>query len=444
MKTLTDCNHYINLLPFIPDVGTKGISPLALAKKCGLNKGPVSAWLNTQKRPGGMVVVDVKTHTYTLSPKGKALKKALPPPTTILAPIILGALKPAGVKGFTPSELAAKTKLPLYICSSWLRNNHAEVDKLAGGRYVVTKHPPAPPKPVPSPKHASPAKPPKISPHMRKAWPALLALLPARYKKLLPIKGSVFPLPSPVMDALDDQDLSNYILPAIDAAGTTGIKFSALSFPFYIRDALSKWLAKHRRPHGWVKQKSDGCYVTTPSGKKALPRLAKADLTTTFLSIIADSTPRGITVSQLQETTSLPYDVVERIVCVLERKGMLTKLRIFLGYILSPLGEETRQKRLGIYKEPILEPPPIAIPPLVLFTVIDEYAAIGITIPDIANLTKFSVRDVEFSLKANCIIDGQKVIHVCRQGLHVLTPQGKMVHLRKLKGEVIETDAPDF
>ena len=448
MKTLTDCKQYFLIfLPIIAAAGKKGIRTIDLMKKSGVDYLSIGDWLCAQKRPGKLLSVDVKTHTYTLSPTGKATLKTLPSPRTFLAPIILGALKPSGAKGLTPKDLAAKTKLSPYICSAWLRNNSEQVDKVAGGRYVVAKHPPAPYKPSPPP-------PPVVSPHMKRAWPALLDTLPVRAKKLVPTKGSKFPLPPAVLEALDDQDYSHYILQTIDNTGVVGKK--CRKFPYYIGcHKLFAWLSKHKGIRGWVKKKSDGCYVTTPSGKKELLRLAKIDLTKPFLLIIADSAPRGISVDELVNTTSLPYDLVLRRFSDLSfKKGMLERV-YHCNFVLSALGEVTRQKLLGIYIEPepivepeppppIVEPDPITIPPLVIFSTIDDAGAKGITIPDIAKITKFSVRDVEFSLKDNYIIEGNRVIKVGGFGLHVLTPQGKKVHLKKLKGEVIEADTPDF
>lgn len=147
MKSLKDCRHYVHLLPVIAAAGKKGIRPVELYRKSRIPASAVGVWLEVQKRPGGMVTE--KNHLYTLSAEGKAMLKTLPSPETRLAPIILHAIKAAGKNGLSPKVVAEKTKLPLYICTVWFRNNGDKVDKLKGGRYGVAK--PKPPVAIPEP-----------------------------------------------------------------------------------------------------------------------------------------------------------------------------------------------------------------------------------------------------------------------------------------------------
>jgi len=170
MKTLKKCLHYVKLLPLIADAGKAGIRTNTLSDLSGIPYPHVGVWLEVQKRPGGMVLTNVKNHTYTLSPQGRAILKTLPPPNTVLAPIILRAVKSAGLKGLTSKAISEKTNLPPYICTAWLNNNKDKVDPLAGGRYGVAKPKPVPPKVVPpktTPKSKAktplPAKPPVVS-----------------------------------------------------------------------------------------------------------------------------------------------------------------------------------------------------------------------------------------------------------------------------------------
>lgn len=165
MKTLKDCRHYIHLLPVIAKAGKVGIRPVDLHRQSGIGGAAVGVWLEVQKRPGGMV--KEKNHMYSLSAEGKAMLKTLPSPQTFLAPIILSAIRVAGIKGLTPKAVAEKTKLDQYICTAWFRNNQELVDKLNNGRYVVAK-------PKPSP----------INPEPPKTVTATESLLPPEPKKL--------------------------------------------------------------------------------------------------------------------------------------------------------------------------------------------------------------------------------------------------------------------
>lgn len=122
----------------IAGAGNGGISPRDIAAKTALPITTVSAWLNKQKKPRGLVKWDKATGKYTSSSK-----TALPTSKVNPTPLILPVIGAAGAKGVTFHDIAEQTSLNDTVLGIWLCENtdtkeNPVVEMKAYDKYVLT------------------------------------------------------------------------------------------------------------------------------------------------------------------------------------------------------------------------------------------------------------------------------------------------------------------
>jgi len=122
----------------IAGAGSVGISPRDIAKKTALPATTVSAWLNKQKKPRGLVKWDKATGKYTSSSK-----TALPTFKVNPTPLILPVIGAAGVKGITYHDIVEQTALDnnnvgIWLCENTAPNDNPVVEAAAYDKYVLT------------------------------------------------------------------------------------------------------------------------------------------------------------------------------------------------------------------------------------------------------------------------------------------------------------------